>query len=328
MADRVIIVGLRRGGSLVPASEIRQMIGRAGRKHGGTASVQVVLDQLDEGRIDDLMSQGATKVRSSLHNPDILAPSLLPDICDGNVTDVESAKRWCDRCFEGGLPLSQALSLLVECESISMVNEKIRPTELGKCAARFYFHPADVFAWRENFEYLFELEYQNEALGPAWALGNVPYDRVIGDLGDHRQVSSECCSELPMGLDVMEGSLINVVSWWYLTGGPSIGDLRYSAIERKRGFGRYLRALQWLDSHFGWGREDYWAELKTRVSLGIGPELMQLCRYPGITKGRAQYLHSVGVTGEGDMKRALELIEEVDDDFRFAIESAARQDGQ
>ena len=33
MADRVIVVGARRGGHRVPAAEIRQMVGRAGRKH-------------------------------------------------------------------------------------------------------------------------------------------------------------------------------------------------------------------------------------------------------------------------------------------------------
>ena len=39
MADRVIVAGMRRGRSLVPVSEIKQMVGRAGRKHGGSATV-------------------------------------------------------------------------------------------------------------------------------------------------------------------------------------------------------------------------------------------------------------------------------------------------
>ncbi len=35
MADKVIVVGAKRGNERVPSSEIMQMIGRAGRRHDG-----------------------------------------------------------------------------------------------------------------------------------------------------------------------------------------------------------------------------------------------------------------------------------------------------
>ena len=44
MADRVIVVGTRRGMSDVPASDIKQMAGRAGRTQGTDAHVDILVE--------------------------------------------------------------------------------------------------------------------------------------------------------------------------------------------------------------------------------------------------------------------------------------------
>lgn len=325
MADRVIIVGLRRGGSLVPSSEIRQMMGRAGRDHNEKAIVELIVDEKDEGRIYELLGEGSMTVRSSLSNADILATSLMPEIYKRNVKSVESAMVWCSRSFCKNPAVEEALEILYEVDAIKEINGVIEATSIGACAAKYYFHPADVFGWWTNFTYLFEMGLENDELAPAWALGNVAYERIIGDLGERRGIASECHSKLPFGIDIMKGSVINVISWWYLMGGPSPGAIRLGCLERRKGFGRYKSALIYLNKHAGWEMEDFFDELDLRIRKGLPPELVPLCKLEGINKSRASYLYSLGIKCHEDFEFALNKLDEVDDDFREAVKKVARR---
>ena len=324
MAGRVIIVGVRRGGSLVPSSEIRQMMGRAGRDHEREGVVEFVVEESDIGVIDELLQDGATTVVSSMSNPDLLATAILPDICSGVITKHSEAVQWCQRSFCAEPALDKALMLLKEVEAIG---ENFAPTELGKVASAFYFHPADVYAWRENFRVLFDQGLENDEVAPAWALGNVPYDRIVGDLGERREVTSECRSRVPLGMSVMKGSLVNVTTWWYLMGGPSVGPLRLSCLERRKDFGRTKGALMRLGAIEDWDMSSFIDDLEIRVRRGITPELLPLCRFAGITKGRAAFLFESGITGPEKFHEAVDKFgdDEIDDAFQKAIETAARE---
>jgi len=328
MADTVVIVGLRRGGSLIRASELRQMMGRAGREHDEEAVVQLVVDGSDEGVADEMLSEGATTVSSSLSDPDMLAMALMPEIHRGKVTDMESVAAWCSRSFCPNPSAEKAVELLREVEAVTMEGGRLKATEIGSCAARFYFHPADVFAWWRNFSEVFNMGLEDNELAPAWALGNVPFERVVGDLGDRRQIASDCASRLPLGLDAMKGSLINVVSWWYLIGGPSPGSIRPACLERRKGFGRYKAALEALNRAAKWGMSDFFEELELRVRKGLVPDLVPLCRFSGITKARGKYLHELGARGPDDFSRMIgKLDEDIEDDFKEVLERIARSRG-
>ena len=329
MADRVVIVGLRRGGSLVPSSELRQMMGRAGREHDEEGIVELVVGKDDEGVISEILLEGATVVASSLSNPDILAMSLMPEIYRGNVKTTEAAMVWASRSFCSDPPLQKAMELLSEVEAIKEREGKLEATPIGSCAARFYFHPADVYAWWCNFGSLFEMGLENDELAPAWALGNVPSERIIGDLGERRELASECGSRMPFGLQIMKGSVINVLSWWCLMGGPSPGPIRLAALERRKGFGRYRSALDALNVAAGWGMEDFFDDLEMRIKKGLVPDLVPLCRFSGMNKERASYLYELGVRAPCDFGLMMgRLDEEIDDDFKQTIENIARKHGQ
>ena len=321
MADRVIVAGMRRGRSLVPVSEIKQMVGRAGRKHGGSATVHVVVPPDDEGITESLSEDGAMIVSSALSDEDVLSSTLLPEIVSGLVLTIDDALKWGERSFCANPPIEKALELLREIDAITIINGNIRATDIGVCAARFYYHPADVCAWAENFTTLFENDLQDEDLGAAWAIGNVPCDRLIGDLGDRRDIVYDCKSKLPFGLDIMDGSVINVISWWYLMGGPSVGDLRFSCLDRRKDFGRFLSAIKWLDSKcMGWNEEEFFSDLEKRVRGGIRAELLPLCKIPGISKGKADYLFENGISGISDLSKALDL--DIDEDFLEIVKTA------
>lgn len=189
--------------------------------------------------------------------------------------------------------MAQALALLQEVEAVKEKGGKLFLTPIGECAAKYYFHPADVFAWYRNFNTLFRLGIEDDDVAPAWALGNVPYDRSVGDLGPKRELTGICTSKLPFGLSIMEGAVINVTIWWSVLGGPGIGPLRPLVLERRRDFGRVMSALKWL---FREERDRrYLDELRDRVSWGVPSRLIGICRKGNIGKGKAAALYSMGV---------------------------------
>ena len=263
-----------------------------------------------------------------LSDPDILAMAIIPEIHSGKVSNPKKVEEWGARSFCPNPPLAKALELLREVEAIEVRNDRLETTVVGACAAKFYFHPADVFAWYKNFSTLFELGLENDEVAPAWALGNVPFDRVVGDLKDKRYLATECKTKLPLGFGIMDGSVINVVSWWYLIGGPSPGSIRPACLERRKNFGRFRAALGMLDKNCGWKMEDFFDELELRVKKGLPPHLVPLCKFDGMTKGRADYLHSLGVKcGKVFINIGNKLDEDIDDDFKETIERIARECG-
>jgi hypothetical protein len=131
---------------------------------------------------------------------------------------------------------------------------------------------------------------------------------------------------MPHSLEVMKGSQINVVGWWYLVGGPSPGPLRLACLERRKNFGRYRAALEFLNKAAKWGMDDFFEELEMRVSKGIAPELVPLCRIAGMNKTRALHLYDLGVRGPENFGSIVgKLDEEIDDDFAEAIRRIARR---
>ncbi len=317
MADRVIIVGVRRAKAVLPASELRQMTGRAGRKHdGSTAHVDVIVDPEDVELPEQLLAGGSAVVKSTMSDPDLLAGALIPEVFRGIVTDRQTARGWCARslfsAMGGKPPVDGAIELLLEVEAMEEKGDRFLMKPVGECSAKFYFHPADVYSWKQNFDTLFELGLEGDDVAPAWAIGNVPFGRVVGDLGTRRELSSMCKSKLPLGLSVMDGSLINVVVWWSVMGGPGVGPLRPAVLERRHDFGRFQSALKWLFRDRN--ESSYFNELHERVSFGVTANLVGICQKAHIGKGKATALYNMGVRATDDpdtvTRRANELSDE------------------
>ena len=77
----------------------------------------------------------------------------------------------------------------------------------------------------------------------------------------------------------------------------------------------------------GWDMSSYLDDLEIRVRRGISLELLPLCRFAGITKGRARFLFENGITGPEKFPEAVGKFgdDEIDDAFQKAIEIAARE---
>lgn len=320
MADVVIVVGARRGRELVPVAEIRQMAGRAGRRHGGSAcEAYVLVDEEDVQRIEDGLEGGDKfQVSSSLDSCGELVFHLVPGICSGEIQDEGTAKDWYSRSFgaaEGLKPdVGRALDMLVECGAAERNPLGLVPTEIARVSSDLYLHPLDVRAWRDNFAELFEMGLEKDDAAVAWALGGISTAEAHGDFGNYRHVFSMFREALPSELEIKPGAVVESVLWWSALGCTSVGKMRNRMLELRSDFGRVARALRRLDKAEDWGMEEFFKGLELRMKRGVPEHLSELCEIEGMSKGLASYLYNAGVRNRSDIAKSLgELTEDMDE---------------
>ena len=334
MADVVIVVGTKRGNESVSAIELKQMTGRCGRKHGGaTCFAHIIVEDDRAAEVQEELEQGANmEVSSSFKEADDLAFHLMPEIIAGRIVDVESAQKWFARslaCIQGvKANFVKVFSKMEEEGAIyNHYNHQgtIRATKVGEIAAELYFHPGDVQAWKDNFDKLFEMGLENDNAAIAWALGTRTHTKCRGDFGDRRFLFGEFKSALPLGLDVEAGTTIQVVLWWCAMGGPPAGRLRSQMLELRGDMGRIKRALTRIDKEVAhWNRESFFNDLEKMVCKGIPVSLVELCKLPGITKGKADFLYSRGAKdAEGVAEIRTSIEDEIDEPFSKALKEIA-----
>lgn len=331
MADRVIVVGAKRARQPVPVSEIKQMVGRGGRKHDGSVchATVIVEEELAEDVEQTMEDANSFVVESSMHEADVLAFHLLPEICNETVIDEDTANGWFERSFanfQGMKPsVGKAFEVLLACEAVKWDGPKLRATQSGKIASRLYLHPADVWAWRGNFDTIFEQGIEDEDAALAWALGTVPHTRMAGDFGErHWWVVEQCRNEIPSTLLKADGTIVTVTLWRYVLGGPPVGKMRNAALALRGDCERICQALKDLDGVMRWDREEFFEELAWRCKRGIPHHLVNLCKLPGISKGRAAYLYDLGMTDRERIELNYENVQgEVDDQFWMALRNIA-----
>ena len=329
MADVVVVVGTKRGREGVPPRELRQMVGRAGRKHGGPnkAIAHVLIEEERIEEVQEGLDEGKhMDIHSTLNSVDGIIFHVMPEISNGSIFDNESAEAW----FKKSLASHQGKKIdfekvFTKMEAVGAIHrdgEKIQPTRVGKIASDLYFHPGDVQAWKDNFTQVFELGLEQDTAAIAWALGTRPNSKSQGDFGDNRYVISECKSDLPMGLDMKVGMVLQVVLWWCCMGGPPAGKMRNQMLELKGDIGRITRALRRLDKELmGWDQEDFFSDVDIMVRRGIKYDLLDLCKLPGITKGRAEYLYSMGASdAEGIVRIMNDIDSDIDEAFTATLE--------
>jgi hypothetical protein len=307
------------------------MVGRAGRKHGGDVCHATVIV---ESELEDEVRQGMDdnagfKVGSSLGDSGMVAFHILPEICEQNVVDIPTAKSWYRRSFgatQGVVPnFSEVFVLLREVQAVSQVTDKFEITDAGRIAVRLYFHPADVWAWRDNFDTIFKHRIEHDDMAVAWALGTVPCTRMAGDFGEkHWPVVESCRNEIPAILKKAEGTIVTITLWKYVLGGLPVGKMRNQALALRDNSSRICQALCDLDKVMGWNKRGFLTELAWRCRRGIPSHLVPLCRLPGISKGRAVFLYEQGVTCREKIAEEYHNLEgEVDDLFGRALRNIA-----
>ena len=313
MADRVIIVGTKRGPEQVTAVELKQMAGRAGRKHdGGEGYVSVIACGLAEcSRAEDIFEGEADlHVDSRMDSPHEAAFHIMAEIANGIVETRDDIGGWFHRSFAAhfgrSLNADEVVRLLKdEWEAIIEEDGRLKATALGFVGSQHYFHPSDVHAWRENFQEIFSRDIEMREPAIVWALANVPSEANRAGISVWKkqfllQNIEEEMATYGLGMDM--GNLQAAALWMRVLGGPSVGAAAAEIDRTKRDYERLHSVLLALNTIMSWERQDFFRDLRTRAMYGVCADLVPLCRLPGIGKTYALDLYNRGVRNLDDFE--------------------------
>jgi replicative superfamily II helicase len=317
VSERVVIVGVKRAGQMIPVRELKQMCGRCGRSHDvARAKADIIVEEdVSEEVKKGLREGGKEKVSSGFGDLGVLAFHVISEICSGKVKDEESFLKWYLRSlhsFQGGFVRFEDVAAFLESMGAAKwASGRLVATNVSRIAASLYFHPADVVVWRDNFTTLFRLGLERDDVAVAWALGNVPLKRVSGDFASRWDAVREFSNRIPLSLTFNDGGLVTATLWWHLMGGPPVGPMRTQALELRQDFGRIHRMLMMLDKYeCNWKMSGFFDDLQKQVRKGIPAELVSLCKVAGIGKGRASHLYNMGLKTADDVLEHWGSVEE------------------
>lgn len=187
MADRVIIVDVRRANEELRPRDIQQMMGRSGRIHGDrdSSDVHIIVTNDDLQRWKaKLENPSSYEIRSNLNDLSVFSFHVISHIVRGTITNKESFYDWYDRTLdkfqrqERGEKIPDYHEIAQELHSTGSAeyNEdtsEIKPKPLGKICAAYYFSPYDVRDWFANICELNRRDLLWNDACQAWALSNI-----------------------------------------------------------------------------------------------------------------------------------------------------------
>lgn len=147
MIDKVVIVGTRRGGVLVPKNEMQQMLGRCGRGCDGKAVC--VSPLMDSAHAYDCLEGNPDPVRSVMDEPLHVSFHVLPEICRLGHMGKAEYEDWFSRTLafsQGGrFGWGELCDTLLEQGAVVGDEETgLSPTQTGRISSRLYYPMEDV----------------------------------------------------------------------------------------------------------------------------------------------------------------------------------------
>ena len=308
MADRIVIVGSRRGNARIPPHEIIQMLGRCGRRPGEKGVVDVIADIDDMQPISDALQSGkGMEVRSTMTSRDTLAFHLLAEVSIGRVKCEADAVRWFSRSLAakttGPEEVMFAWQWLNENGFVSHANA----TDIGMLSVKLYFHPLDILGWRENFQTVFTDELEGNDVAVAWAASHVPSGRNRWHCDNWEAIGEFTGSIDSLGLDAT-GTVGWNIAWWSALGGPRPPDIGNAVSDIRRDIGRHVGAFKWLNRVYEWEKEGFFDAFEVRAKKGIESSMSGLCSIHGITKSMACELFEMGVENADEITEKWDII--------------------
>jgi replicative superfamily II helicase len=325
MADRVVIVDVRRAAEALRPRDIKQMCGRAGRMHGQEeANVHVILGN------DDLMSwknkfedNSSYETRSTLSDVSTFAFHAISQIVRGTIHNKETFLGWYDNTLDRfqkqsrseEIPkyedVAQELHDTGAAEYDSITGE-IKAKPLGKICAAYYFSPYDVRDWFSNITALHKRDLLYHDVCQAWAIANT-YMAQEWDSESIRSHTIDLCEAvLGRGLNIRKGTISRLLAVHCALMGrnPRVELPCFYSV--KMDLPRIFAALRamtkccrriWGD--LGW----FINNLEMRYQYGVPTRLTRLVALPGIGKTVAKQLNeNFDISSEKDLVEKMDFI--------------------
>lgn len=299
-ARRVIILDDKRGINAVHPYDIKQMGGRAGRPgldpKGDVHWIVGNMSQMEcQSTIDNMPI-----ARSQMFDIDVFAFHVVAEIAEGGIKNRIDLYEWFSRCLahHQGCKvdenwLDSLLKKLIEFKAITIDNEIIKVTQLGRIASWLYQSPFDVYHLYSNFDKIIKDNIGDDAM-LAWGWTSIRTNSmsyVPKDLGDAlNKFTYEFKSFGPL-----RGCEAACTGMYLHLKGIESKDLPSSCISLVRNLvfdaERHYQTISLIDSMFAkWDKGLLFKKLLIRVKYGCGWEPAELCVLPKIGKKRAEAL--------------------------------------
>ena len=278
-ARRVIIAGVVRGNDYVNKADIRQMIGRAGRKgidDTGDAYVFIPSDRVslvsEYKKVDNVLSK--LFVTNSDFEYHKLAGHLLALINREKNLNFDKIWNMLCRSFGGfnekmkASYLDNTIKKLITMNFVELANGTYKLKKLGLASVLFFIDPYDLYSWVINFSKYFKNNVRKDSL-LSYYIASIPSNNKVFMSQDER----EFCSQYVLRLNELLGSS------FVETGTVKIGYLYYCLMTNRsagilsplipmimKDIGRILACLNLAAKICGWNcEESFFLNLKNRI---------------------------------------------------------------
>jgi helicase len=319
-ARHVIIPHQSFGLTPMCSIDVNQMIGRAGRPKFDTEGFAHLLVPSHEMKLWEEQLGGPQMIRSKLDTN--LLFHVVGEVATGVIQDAATLRDWYSRSLGkvqamGSDPvgLEDSARVLHELYSWEMLepvtptpiqvpddtlNVRWRCTKLGRVAAHLYFHPADVYAWKRNFDALLSntaclsMKSIQADASVSEALARI-YTISQGYLSRAEQNSAQEYARVHHSAESRDPWVKHAAAYWFRLRGRDVPPVLNPCVRALVGdLDRVMEALAKIDSICGWSRSAWLADLRLRFRYGVPEELVPLVRIPGIGSKYARQLYDAG----------------------------------
>ncbi|MBP5458827.1 MAG: hypothetical protein J6Y62_01435 [Clostridia bacterium] len=306
MIDKEIIIGVDRGGTPVPRSEISQMAGRCGRSYEKSGEVVCIVPPGRAGYAEDCLNGGPLPVFSCFDDPMTMLFDLLPAMMERGGMDLDALRKWRSRSFsffqKGDLP--DWPCYVKEWLSTGCVEESggvIRATALGALAARNYMPPDAAALMRAK---LAEYPGGYDLKLCPWLLS---FNERAKDSEDHPEYDEFMSGVSSLGVFFERDESMEAFAIYraMLPGRPKW--IRHQAAEVKKDLDRRFNVLEGLCGIDGVDLEEAIRMWRLQAERKVPEELYPLLHdFPDATLPVLAELDSLGIRGRGHGKEELE----------------------
>lgn len=193
MIDKVLVLGLRRGGEIIQSSEISQMVGRCGRSYTESGEATIIVPGEDEDEAWKILNSKPSPVSSKMGVIEEAAFHFLPVVKNG--ASREDFHSWFSRSLasrQGSkLEWEEAKEFLKLTGCVEENEGRINLTELGRLACDYYLRPDNAFSIDSRVSSLSSID-ELDPVSLSWILAFDPTFKNMSENQHFQEYSSSC----------------------------------------------------------------------------------------------------------------------------------------
>ena len=277
MIDKVIILGIRRAGELIPDFDIAQMVGRCGRSYVESGEATLIVPSCDEHDAERYLFSKPKPIRSSFDRLDDVSFHFLPELPSDQAIGEDLFCSWFSRSLASmqgiNIDWKDLIDYLEENECIvKMKDQKILLSDLGKIVCSHYIRPNHVFRMKSRLETICS-PGQLDPTSVGWILS---FEKIYKNLTDDFSFQEFISNTEGRRMYFEDQEEIDAYSWFCLFSGKSPKTIRNEIVNRRKDISRMISCLQEISLVLGLDIHGRLKELEACGSRGIPFEFSKI----------------------------------------------------